>query len=186
MRRAAIRRAMLLAALVLTLQWPHAATQAQDVMYMLKLTIAIRGFDTVSYSTDGEAVKGRSEIVSEYGYQNWHFATEDHKRMFEADPARYLPQYGGLSAAELAAGGQQHANPANWVIVDGKLYMVSGGPGTSRLGSGRRTLGGTLGGDLRPAIFFARRPLRWTQPNTLVLHWIIEGRAGGCAFLWRG
>ena len=127
MRRAAIRRAMLLAALVLTLQWPHAATQAQDVMYMLKLSIAIRGFDTVSYFTDGEAVKGRSEIASEYGYQKWHFATEDHKRMFEADPARYLPQYGGLSAAELAAGGQQHANPANWVIVDGKLYMVSGG-----------------------------------------------------------
>ena len=123
---AAIRRAMLLAALGLALQWPHGAAQAQE-MYALKLSIAIRGFDAVSYFTDGEAVKGRTEISSRYGYQNWHFATADHKRMFEADPTRYLPQYGGLSAGEMAAGRQQPANPANWVILDGKLYMVSGG-----------------------------------------------------------
>jgi hypothetical protein len=89
--------------------------------------VAIQGYDVVSYFTDGKAVKGSSEISLPFDESKWQFANTSHKEMFAADPDRYLPQYGGMCAGGMAMGVSVPANPDNWVIVDGKLYMISGG-----------------------------------------------------------
>jgi hypothetical protein len=89
--------------------------------------VAIQGYDVVSYFTDGKAVKGSSEISLPFDESKWQFANTSHKDMFAADPDRYLPQYGGMCAGGMALGVSVPANPDNWVIVDGKLYMISGG-----------------------------------------------------------
>lgn len=89
--------------------------------------VAIQGYDVVSYFTDGKAVKGSSEISLPFDESKWQFANTSHKEMFAADPDRYLPQYGGMCAGGMALGVSVPANPDNWVIVDGKLYMISGG-----------------------------------------------------------
>jgi hypothetical protein len=90
--------------------------------------VAIQGYDVVAYFTEGKAVKGSPTYESSFDDSKWQFANASHKATFEADPDRYLPQYGGLCAGGLANGVSVPANPENWVIVDGKLYMVSGGP----------------------------------------------------------
>src|SRR5215813_6349418 len=90
--------------------------------------IAIQGYDVVSYFTDGKPVKGTSDISLPFDDATWQFANASHKQMFEADPDHYLPQYGGMCAGGMAMGVSVPANPDNWVIVDGKLYMVAGGP----------------------------------------------------------
>lgn len=89
--------------------------------------IAIQGYDVVSYFTDGKPTKGSPEISMPFDDATWQFANMSHKQMFAADPDRYLPQYGGMCASGMAMGVSVPANPDNWVIVDGKLYMVSGG-----------------------------------------------------------
>lgn len=89
--------------------------------------VAIQGYDVVSYFTDGKPVKGTSDISLPFDDATWQFANASHKQMFAADPDHYLPQYGGMCASGMALGVSVPANPENWVIVDGKLYMVSGG-----------------------------------------------------------
>lgn len=89
--------------------------------------VAIQGYDVVSYFTDGKPTKGSSDISLPFEDSKWQFANASHKQMFAADPDHYLPQYGGMCAGGMAMGVSVPANPENWVIVDGKLYMVAGG-----------------------------------------------------------
>jgi hypothetical protein len=92
--------------------------------------VAIKGYDTVAYFTDGKAVKGSSQFEYVYDDARWQFSNAAHRRMFVADPDRYMPQYGGYCAAcvamkECAAlRDLAPADPEAWAIVDGKLYMV--------------------------------------------------------------
>lgn len=88
--------------------------------------VAIQGYDVVSYFTDGKPVKGSADISMPYDDSKWQFANASHKKMFAADPDHYMPQYGGACAGGMAMGVSIPANPENWVIVDGKLYMVAG------------------------------------------------------------
>jgi hypothetical protein len=57
--------------------------------------VAIKGYDTVAYFTDGRAVKGNPEVETLWQDARWHFASAEHRDMFKADPERYAPQYGG-------------------------------------------------------------------------------------------
>lgn len=90
--------------------------------------VAIQGYDVVAYFTDGKPTKGSRDISMPFDDSRWQFANASHKEMFAADPERYMPQYGGACAGGMAMGVSVPANPENWVIVDGKLYMVAGGP----------------------------------------------------------
>jgi hypothetical protein len=88
--------------------------------------VAIQGYDVVAYFTDGKATKGSSDISLPFEDSRWQFASTAHKEMFAADPDRYMPQYGGSCAGGMVLGMLVAADPENWVIVDGKLYMISG------------------------------------------------------------
>jgi len=57
--------------------------------------VAIKGYDTVAYFTDGLAVIGNPEFETLWQDARWHFASAEHRDMFKADPERYAPQYGG-------------------------------------------------------------------------------------------
>lgn len=43
--------------------------------------------------------------------------------MFEVNPQKYLPAYGGYCAYGLGVGKKFVADPEVWKIVDGKLYL---------------------------------------------------------------
>jgi hypothetical protein len=88
--------------------------------------VAVGGYDVVAYFTEGKAVKGSPRYQLPFDDAKWQFANASHKEMFAADPDRYLPQYGGVCAGGMLLGVFVPANPENWVIVDGKLYMISG------------------------------------------------------------
>jgi hypothetical protein len=58
--------------------------------------VAIKGYDTVAYFTDGRAEKGNPEFETLWQDARWHFVSAEHRDMFNADPERYAPQYGGF------------------------------------------------------------------------------------------
>jgi len=57
--------------------------------------IALKGYDTVAYFTDGKPVKGKKEIQYEWQGAKWLFSTEQHRNMFRENPEKYAPKYGG-------------------------------------------------------------------------------------------
>lgn len=85
--------------------------------------VAIKGYDTVAYFTDGRAIRGKSEYLFNWNDASWYFSKSENRDLFAANPERYAPQFGGHCAYGLAKGKLVAADPEEWTIVDGKLYM---------------------------------------------------------------
>lgn len=90
--------------------------------------LMLEGHDAVAYFTRNEAVKGDPAITSAYQGVTWRFASEANKAAFEAEPQRYMPQFGGFCgnginyAVPWGGGG----GPDTWRIYRGKLYVFGG------------------------------------------------------------
>jgi YHS domain-containing protein len=88
-----------------------------------QLPLAIRGYDPVAYFTDGKPTRGTSELAYEWDGLVYHFSRADHRELFKVDPARYAPQFGSFCAMALSKGELVEADPENWLISEGKLYV---------------------------------------------------------------
>ena len=85
---------------------------------------AVSGYDTVSYFTEGQPVKGNKQHKLKYKGATWLFSSAENKALFEANPEKYAPQYGGHCAwavGENAA--RAPGDPKLWKIVNDKLYL---------------------------------------------------------------
>jgi hypothetical protein len=85
--------------------------------------VAVKGYDTVAYFTEGRARKGDSQFEAVWQDAHWLFANAEHRDLFKAHPELYAPQYGGFCASYMAEGGIAEVDPEAWIIVDGKLYL---------------------------------------------------------------
>lgn len=85
--------------------------------------IAIRGYDTVAYFTEGKPIEGRDEYTTEWQGATWKFASREHLELFKADAEKYAPQYGGYCAYGVAQESLVKIEPDQWTIHDDKLYL---------------------------------------------------------------
>jgi len=85
--------------------------------------LAIRGYDPVAYFTLGSPARGLPEIEYQWDEYRYRFSRAEHRELFKADPVRYAPQFGNFCAMALTRGELDEANPENWLISDGKLYV---------------------------------------------------------------
>jgi len=86
--------------------------------------LGAKGYDVVSYFTDGRPQPGSERFTAEYGGVKWQFASREHRDQFAGDPARYAPQYGGFCSWGVSQGKLFDVDPVNgWKVVDGKLYL---------------------------------------------------------------
>jgi hypothetical protein len=86
--------------------------------------VAIKGYDTVAYFTEGRAMKGSEEFSYDWLGTPWQFASSKHRELFIGDPTKYAPQYGGYCVGEVASKGDTiNIDPEAWAIIDGKLYL---------------------------------------------------------------
>jgi hypothetical protein len=93
-----------------------------------KLPLAIRGYDPVAYFTLGGPARGLLEFEHEWDEQRYRFASAEHRELFKADPVRYAPQFRNFCAMALTRGELDEANPENWLIREGKLYIFGKAP----------------------------------------------------------
>lgn len=115
-RREVIRCAAAVAAALLLSDMPLAG--AADA-----LPIAIKGYDPVAYFTVGKPTRGRAEVELEWDDHRYRFANAEHRALFKANPSRYAPQFSDYCAMALSKGGIVEADPENWTVADGKLYI---------------------------------------------------------------
>ena len=85
--------------------------------------LAIKGYDPVAYFTLGKPTKGTPEFAYDWDEHRYLFVSAEHRDQFKADPVRYAPQFGNYCAMALAKGQIVVANPENWLVSDGKLYV---------------------------------------------------------------
>jgi YHS domain-containing protein len=81
-----------------------------------------QGYDLVSYQ-NGKPQKGNGYNIAEYQGVSYVFVNEENKKAFEADPAKYIPAFGGYCAYGVAVGKKFVADAEVWKIVDGILYL---------------------------------------------------------------
>lgn len=86
-------------------------------------TPGISGYDPVAYFTGGRPQRGSGYHVADHQGITYAFASEENKEIFEANPERYAPAYGGWCAFGVAVGKKFVADPEVWKIVDGRLYL---------------------------------------------------------------
>lgn len=84
---------------------------------------AIYGYDTVAYFTDSKAIEGDDTITSEFKGAIWHFVSAEHKEMFDAEPEKYAPQYGGYCAYAMSTGRFVGVDEEAFTIFEDKLYL---------------------------------------------------------------
>jgi YHS domain-containing protein len=85
--------------------------------------LALKGYDPVSYFTDGHPEKGSADYQASYDDATYWFKTPEHRATFVADPDHYAPQFQGFCTVTLSRGARLEADPEAWVIADGKLYV---------------------------------------------------------------
>src|SRR6266704_5492555 len=56
---------------------------------------AILGYDAVAYFTDNKPAKGNPKFQSEYEGAKYYFVSSEHKTLFDENPVKYAPAYGG-------------------------------------------------------------------------------------------
>lgn len=103
---------------------PVAANAADPISTGRFNNVAVGGYDVVSlFEGNGEGVEGSKDYTTEYQGAEWRFTDAASLAKFEADPASYMPEYGGYCAWALASGNLAWGNPENANMVDGKLYL---------------------------------------------------------------
>lgn len=85
--------------------------------------LAIGGYDPVAYFTDGQARKGEPALRALYRGVTYQFATQKSLDQFQADPAKFVPTYGGWCATAMAKGEKVEIDPANFKVSNGRLFL---------------------------------------------------------------
>ena len=85
--------------------------------------VAINGYDPVGYFTEGKAVKGSPKHTVDWDGATLQFASAENKVMFEGDPEKYAPKYGGYCAYAVSKGGTATTDPDAWSIHEDRLYL---------------------------------------------------------------
>jgi YHS domain-containing protein len=104
------------------------AARAQHAASTGDMRVALKGYDPVSYFTDGKPEKGSAEFSFAFDDTTYWFKSAEHKAKFAAEPERYAPQFDGYCAMQLSRGIKAEADPEFWAITNGKLYVFAGKP----------------------------------------------------------
>jgi YHS domain-containing protein len=85
--------------------------------------IALHGFDPVAYFTQNKAVLGKPQLTATHHGVTYEFASKEDQTAFQANPEKYVPQFGGFCAFATSVGVKADADPHEFVVSGGKLYV---------------------------------------------------------------
>ena len=84
---------------------------------------AIGGYDVVSYHTDKRPLRGNGHYLAVHDEVTYLFSSQENQATFEANPAKYVPAFGGYCAFGASVGKKFVGDPEVWRLVDNKLYL---------------------------------------------------------------
>lgn len=100
-----------------------AFAQTKTLQNLDKQGVAIQGYDPVAFFTQGKPVKGQAQFESTFNGAKYLFASAEDKAAFDANPAKYEPQFGGFCAYAVSEGHTAPVKIEAFMIVNGRLLM---------------------------------------------------------------
>jgi YHS domain-containing protein len=85
--------------------------------------VGAHGYDPVAFFTEGKAVRGAPQWQSAYGGATYYFQSSADRDLFDKEPAKYAPQYGGYCAMALTMGKLEDADPNYFLVHEDKLLL---------------------------------------------------------------
>jgi YHS domain-containing protein len=85
--------------------------------------VAVQGYDVVAYQTAGSPTQGSAEFSAKHAGATYQFSSAANRDLFNANPAKYVPAFGGFCAMGVALEKKLDGDPTAWRVVDGKLYL---------------------------------------------------------------
>jgi YHS domain-containing protein len=98
----------------------NAVAEGDDARVMLK------GADVVAYFVDNKYQQGLPQFSSRYEDISFRFASAEHKALFDKQPGKYLPEFGGYCANGIVYGIPWGGDADTWKMINGKLYIFGG------------------------------------------------------------
>ena len=84
------------------------------------------GYDVVSYHVAEQPTKGDQAYRSNWNGTSWYFSSAENKILFDSNPERYAPAYGGFCAYAVSINITADVDPLAWYIHDGTLNLFAG------------------------------------------------------------
>lgn len=88
-----------------------------------KPVVANQGYDVIAYFAADKAVKGVPQLSLVWNGATYLFSSEENRKKFAVDPAKYVPQFESQCPYSLAHGRTIKGQPTIWRIVGEKLYL---------------------------------------------------------------
>ncbi len=119
--------------LIILLTITISSLSAQTIDYNLKKGFIANGYDVIAYFNN-EAIEGDKKFTTSFDGIKYKFSSEKNLKIFNKNPEKYMPQFGGYCAYAIAVKNDKVSiNPETFQIKDGKLYLFYNAWGTNTL-----------------------------------------------------
>ena len=98
----------------------NAVAEGDDARVMLK------GADVVAYFVGNKYQQGLPQFSSRFEDISFRFASAENKALFDMQPGKYLPEFGGYCANGIVYGIPWGGDADTWKMIKGKLYIFGG------------------------------------------------------------
>ena len=90
---------------------------------------AISGFDTVAFFTEEKAIRGSPAFEHSYRGAKWRFSNQEHLKLFQVNPEKFMPEWGGQCAWAVSESGSISPKKlsGSFEFIEGKLYLFAFG-----------------------------------------------------------
>lgn len=106
---------------------------SQTIDYNTKKGFAANGYDVVAYFYN-KSEEGNKKFQTMFDGIAYKFSSEKNLNIFQENPERYAPQYGGYCAYAVALKSDKVSiNPKSFLIKNDKLYLFYNAWGTNTL-----------------------------------------------------
>ncbi len=119
----ALALAVSLAAVAFAQQPPTTSGGSGMALLNLDNTVALHGYDPVSYFEREAPRLGNKRILERLGGATYYFTSRASRYTFLGNAPKYQPQFGGYCATSMAQGRLEDIDPETFTIFDGKLYL---------------------------------------------------------------
>ncbi len=111
-------------------------TQSRAYLHSYNLPssgVALEGYCPVAYFEANKPIRGKAQFASTYNDVTYYFVSDGARELFEANPHKYIPAYGGWCAFGIALKEKFPVDPTNFKIVDGRLMLFLRNQGVDTL-----------------------------------------------------